>query len=643
MSSRFDVGQASPHSSSALARSSVKPLLGLALVLTACGSSPKSNDAPPDSAAPEIAQTRSALLSTTCTVNAAGMSIAVDAGEVAVVSLDLATGKVALNATAADASPCESATTLPITIISGTPGDHGVYLDFTNGLFANATVYNSPKIRISLGPGTNDTLTVRGTEGSDHFYFGRGTTPNTNLFNFNGGANTGDDSLVDVGISGAEHVIVNAGGGDDIVNASGLFGTGFPYPTALNLFGGLGNDTLVGGAGDDTLSGDAGNDFLNGGKGVNIYPCGSTNDGTDVITVTPTAIDTVDYSQRFNSVVALLDASASSGETGENDSIPETVSKVYGGSGNDILSAAGSVLPHTLLGGPGNDTLIGGNGLDSLDGGNGTNEVDGDDIFIGQKSTVTYSARSRPITVTVNAAGMGGVDANDGDQTATRHAQNASVASSGATITAATNTVTGLRNMNAGSVGHRLIINGSAGAHDNGSYRIASVTSATTVVLNAADTAANAAWANDNSALWTFAEDAGPEKDEVRCQNVLGSNTASNNLTGDSQDNSLTGGGATDTLSGGPGNDRLQGLVGNDFLYGGSGDDTLIGGDGNDALHGGDGNDVLEGDDGTDLFDCDGNNDAMTAGTAPGPADFTVDDKPGAPDNDTRAASGCEF
>jgi Ca2+-binding RTX toxin-like protein len=623
----------------------VELLLGLGLVLSACGqaASPKSNDVQPDAAAPAIARAQLALLSTICTVNGAGMSIAVDAGEVAVVSLDLATGKVALNASQLDSSPCESATTLPVTIIAGTPGDHGVYLDFTNGLFSNATIYNSPKIRVSLGPGSNDTLTVRGTEGVDHFYFGRGTTPNTYLFNFNGGSTTGDDSLVDVGIVGAEHVIVNGGGGDDIIDASGLFGTSFPYPSALNLFGGLGNDTLVGGAGDDTLTGEAGNDALNGGKGANTYDCGSANDGTDVITVTATAVDTVDYSQRFNPVSVLLDASASSGETGENDAIPETISKVLGGLGNDSLSAAGSALPHTLLGGPGNDTLTGGNGSDTLDGGNGTTEVDGDDIFIGAKATVTYSARTQPITVTVNAAGMAGADANDGDQAATRHAQNATAASAGATITAGTNTVTGLLNMNAGSVGHRLIINGSAGAHDNGSYRIAAVTSATSVVLNAADTAANAAWTNDNSAGWTFAEDAGPEKDEVRCQNVLGSSSASNTLTGDSQDNWLTGGSAADTLSGGPGNDTLHALDGNDFLYGGSGDDTLIGGLGNDTLHGGDGNDVLEGDDGSDFFDCDGNDDIMTAGTAPGQADFTVDDKPGSPDNDTRAASGCEF
>jgi hypothetical protein len=33
----------------------------------------------------------------------------------------------------------------------------------------------------------------------------------------------------------------------------------------------------------------------------------------------------------------------------------------------------------------------------------------------------------------------------------------------------------------------------------------------------------------------------------------------------------------------------------------------------------------------------------MTPGIAPSQADFTVDDKPGPPNNDTRVASGCEF
>jgi Ca2+-binding RTX toxin-like protein len=646
MSSRFDFRPASLELSRLRVESALKPCFGLALVLliAACGAAPssKSNDASMD-APPAIGQTQFALLSTTCTVNAAGMSVSVDAGETAVATVDLATGLASLNAIQANGSACEASTALGITITPGSAGDHALLLDFSNGLFAAATVANSPKIRVNLGTGGNDTLTVRGTEGNDHFYFGRGTQTNFYLFNFNGGLNTGDDALVDVSISGAERVLVNGGGGDDIIDASGLFGTNLPYPTALNLFGGLGNDTLVGGAGDDTLSGDAGNDSLTGGKGKNTYTCGNVNDGSDFIAVAEAAIDTVDYSQRFNPVSVVLDNSASSGETGEHDVIPDTVSTVIGGSGNDSLSAAGSTRNHALMGGAGNDTLTGGSGVDMLQGGNGIAEVDGDDIFIGAKATVVYGTRTRPITVTVNASGTGGVDANDGDQTATRHAQSATVASAGAKIVAVTNTVSGLLNMNPGSIGHRLIISGSFAAHDNGSYRIASVTDSTTVVLNAADTAANAAWANDNTTGWTFAEDAGPEKDEVRCQNVLGSTTASNNLTGDGQDNRLTGGGVVDSLTGGPGNDTLLGLDGSDFLYGGAGDDTLIGGIGNDALHGGDGDDVLEGDDGTDSFDCDGKNDAMTSGTAPGPADFTVDDKPGFPDNDTRAATGCEF
>ena len=625
-------------------------LLCLGLSAGGCGQAPnaRTDGALPNAAPPlgpsDIGQARFALLSTTCTVTATGMTVAVDAGETAIIGFDSTSGKVTLNGNQSSGLPCEVAPTLSITLTAGSVGDHGVYLDLSSGLFSSATAANAPKIKLTLGSGNNDTLTIRGSSGDDRYYLGKGTTAGSYLFNFNGGTGTGLDALVDVSITGAEHVVVSAGAGDDVVDGSGLFGTALPYPGSLSLYGGPGNDTLVGGLGDDTLSGDTGNDRSNGGKGNNTYLCGSLNDGTDVVTVTATAYDSVDYSQRFNPVTVNLDGSASSGESGENDTIPDTVAVLIGGAGNDTLSAAGSARRHTLKGGPGNDTLTGGNANDILDGGDGVLEVDGDDLFIGAKATVSYSGRTQPLTVTVNGAGVGGPDANDGDRAVTRHAQFQVHSAVGATITAATNTVTGLVGMNAGSVGRSLVITGSAGAKDNGSYHIVSVTNATTVVLDSTDTAAKLTWANDLGAGWSFSEDAVAEKDEVRCPNVIGSSSAGNTLTGDASDNSLTGGSGIDTLSGGSGNDTLQGQGNDDTLYGGAGEDTLAGGLGNDTLVGGDGNDVLEGDDDNDSFTCDGKNDASTNGSAPGLTDYTVDYQPGAPDYDTRpASSGCEF
>ncbi len=615
------------------------------VVLSGCGEAPhRGGPGSSDSDYPGIGQTRFALLSNDCVVNGTGVTAQVDAGETAVISLNTTDGNIAVNANQAGGAPCEVAPTLSVTITPGTAGDQAVLLDYSNGLFAKATAAATPKIMLTLGPGTNDTISVRGTPTVDHFYLGSGVTPGTTVFNVNGGATGGDDSFVDVSMTGAEHFIVSSGAGNDVIDGSGLFGTTGPFPAALTLFGGPNDDTLTGGAGDDVLSGDSGNDHSNGAAGSNTYACGAANDGTDVVTVAATGKDTVDYSQRFNAVSVVLNGTAVSGEPSENDTLPDTVAVVVGGSGNDSLSAAGSSRAHVLEGGPGNDTLTGGNGSDMLVGGDGVAQVDGDDVFIGSKATADYSARTQAITVTINAAGVGGADANDGDPTATRHVQAATAAGAGATVTAGTRTVTGLANMNAGSVGRRLIIAGSASGNDDGSYRIASVPNATTVVLNATDTGANATWADEATAAWTFAEDAGPEKDEVRSRNVLGSATFANTITGDTNDNFITGGAVADTLVGGPGSDTLNGLAGDDVIYGGVGDDTLIGGPGNDALFGGDGSDVLEGDANTDSFVCDGNDDLVTNGTTPGSSDYTVDVVSSAPDHDTRATpNDCEF
>ncbi|MEO7034165.1 MAG: calcium-binding protein [Polyangiaceae bacterium] len=593
---------------------------------------------------PGIGRASSALLSTTCTVNASGLTIPVNAGETVVISLSTTDGKVTVNGSDASGNPCEVAATLTVTVTAGTPGDHGVYLDLSNGSFSLAKAANAPKIKLTLGTGTNDTLTVRGSANADHYYFGKGSTAGTTLFNFNGGSGVGDDAFADVSITGAEHVIVSSGLGDDVLDGSGLFGTIAGYPTPLTFYAGAGDDVVTGGAGDDQLSGDAGNDQLAGGKGNNTYLSGSANDGTDVVRVTALAVDTVDYSQRFNPISVVLNNTAVSGESGENDTIPDTITTLIGGSGNDSLSAAGSSRRHELFGGPGNDTLTGGNANDTLDGGDGVLQADGDDTFIGVNATASYSGRSQPVTVTVNGSGNGGLDANDGDPLATRHIQFNVAANPGATITAASNTVTGLTGMNTAAIGHLLVISGSTLAHDNGSYHIVAVNNATTVVLDSVDTAAKATWADDGAAHWSYTEDAGAEKDEVRCPNVLGSATAANTITGDANANWLSGGAAIDVIVGGAGDDTLSGLDGDDTLYGGAGDDTLLGGMGADTLIGGDGNDVLEGDDNSDSFQCDGKNDPSTSGAAPGRADYTVDYNPGSPDYDTRPApSGCEF
>ena len=85
-------------------------------------------------------------------------------------------------------------------------------------------------------------------------------------------------------------------------------------------------------------------------------------------------------------------------------------------------------------------------------------------------------------------------------------------------------------------------------------------------------------------------------------ENLTGTGTGPQSLTGNTLANSITasnfgstlvGGGGNDTLMGGTSNDSLVGGTGNDSLLGSAGDDIIYGGGGNDYISGGDGNDTL--------------------------------------------------
>jgi Ca2+-binding RTX toxin-like protein len=117
-----------------------------------------------------------------------------------------------------------------------------------------------------VGDGQADTVIVNGTAGADAI------------------AIAGDAGRADVlglaakvHIAGAEpandRLIVNALGGNDVVDASGLTAA----TIQLTEDGGNGNDMLIGGAGNDTLLGGAGDDILVRGSGVDTLDGGSGN------------------------------------------------------------------------------------------------------------------------------------------------------------------------------------------------------------------------------------------------------------------------------------------------------------------------------------------------------------------------------
>jgi Ca2+-binding RTX toxin-like protein len=113
------------------------------------------------------------------------------------------------------------------------------------------------------GDGAADTVTVSGTASADVIGVAGGK---------GGVAVTGLAARLRVtGSEGAnDALVVNALGGNDAVNASGL-AAGF---IRLTTDGGEGNDLLIGSAGNDSLVGGAGNDVLIGGPGLDVLDPG---------------------------------------------------------------------------------------------------------------------------------------------------------------------------------------------------------------------------------------------------------------------------------------------------------------------------------------------------------------------------------
>lgn len=74
------------------------------------------------------------------------------------------------------------------------------------------------------------------------------------------------------GFEAQDRIVINGGGGDDALDASGLSGM------ALMADGGAGADVLIGSAGDDVLLGGDGDDVLIGNGGLDVIDGGPGDD-----------------------------------------------------------------------------------------------------------------------------------------------------------------------------------------------------------------------------------------------------------------------------------------------------------------------------------------------------------------------------
>jgi uncharacterized repeat protein (TIGR01451 family) len=211
-------------------------------------------------------------------------------------------------------------------------GDNGS--DTLDGGIGNDTLIGD----FFFGDSGSDTL--NGESGDDLLDGG----PGADLLNGGVGVDAADYSLrsdpVDVTLDGQ----ANDGGVGEADNV----GT-----DAEDVYGGAGDDRLVGNAQPNLLDGGDGDDSLDGGLGSDMLIGG---DGLG---------DSVDYSSRLSPVTIRLDGTATSGQTGENDTIAADVESAVGGAGADTF--VGNESDNVFDGGPGADSFSGGDGFDAVD------------------------------------------------------------------------------------------------------------------------------------------------------------------------------------------------------------------------------------------------------------------------------------
>ncbi|MGH2636373.1 MAG: hypothetical protein ACRDHU_09565, partial [Actinomycetota bacterium] len=226
------------------------------------------------------------------------------------------------------------------------------------------------------------------------------------------GIDLNTDGNLDVTYSRVGVLRVVGGPPADTLSGAGSTATGAPTPTALELFGGSGDDRLSGGAEDDSLGCGEGVDWIDFSAAaaavtVDLASGTATGQGLDAVAecenIAGSALaDTLTGDAGANRIApGLGDDTVDGGEgidvVGYDDAPAAVVvdlgaNGVTGGSGTDALAGIegatgsafadtiiGSDLGNRLVGGAGPDTVLGLAGDDTLDGGSEIDRVIGGD------------------------------------------------------------------------------------------------------------------------------------------------------------------------------------------------------------------------------------------------------------------------
>ncbi len=435
-------------------------------------------------------------------------------------------------------------------------------------LGGNPTVANTSLITV-FGQDGNDTITLDESNGA---------LPAADLF---GGA--GNDQLT--GGSGNDLIFGQAGndillgkGGDDL------------------LFGGAGNDTLTGGVGNDQVFGEAGNDRMiwNPGEGTDLNEGGAGTDtvevnggnGAESFTATPNGTRV-----RFDRI----SPAPFSLDIGTTESL---VLNMNGGDDTFVgANGLAPLIPHTVVGGPGNDSITGGDGNDTLLGG------DGNDLVIGGRGNDTALLGAGNDTFVWNPGDASDtVEGQDGSDTLQFNGaninENINISANGTRLRFTRDVAAIAMDVN----GTETVNFAALGGADTITVGDLTGTGVTAVNL---DLASPAGSGTGDGAADTVIVNGTQNNDTI---NVLGQGT-SYSVIGLPATVSVTGSeGANDSLvvNGLGGNDGLgaqslpAGVVHQLTLDAGAGDDSIIGSAGADLLLGGDGSDIIVGGQGND-------------------------------------------
>ncbi|HYD67955.1 calcium-binding protein [Azospirillum sp.] len=468
-------------------------------------------------------------------------------------------------------------------------------------------------------------------------------------------AGAGDDLMY---VDGAD-TFIDGGDGFDTVYVQGAAGATVDLATARieRIFGGVGADrlsaagatagvyvnggdgtdqltgsafadTLGGGDGDDTIGAGDGNDTITGGTGADQLVAGAGDDlmyvdGADTLIDGGDGFDTV-YVQGI--VGATVDLTAS------------RIERVFGGAGDDRLSAttgglavyvnggagndqlAGGSQGDTLAGGDGNDTVNGGDGSDTITGGAGADQlvagagddlmyVDGDDTLVegGDGFDTVYVQGTVGAIIDLAAAGIERIFGGVGSDRLSAAGAGAAIYVAGGdgddqlTGTAYGDTLAGGNDNDTieGGDGDDTITGGV------GADRLVAGAGNDLMYVDGADTFIDGGDGFDTAYIQGIAG-ATVDLGAARIERVFGG-AGDDRLSAQSVGSGLY-------VNGGDGDDQLTGGSGADTLVGGDGDDVVSAGDGDDTITGGAGADQLVAGAGDDLMYIDGADAHIDAG-----------------------------